>query len=79
MSDKSNKKGIYYYHECLARYKAAKMLVSNNYLNREVYRKLLKKLRWYHLFVFYKGSFKAGIKTFTFYPIFIFRLLKLKN
>ena len=79
MSDKSNKEGIYYYHECLARYKAAKLLVSNNYLNSKVYKKLLKKISWYHLFVFYKGSFMAGIKTFAFYPIFIFRLLKLKQ
>lgn len=79
MSDKSNKKGIYYYNECLARFKAVKALVSNNYSKSEVYRKLFRKLCWYHLFVFYKGSFIAGIRVFSFYPIFIFRLLKLKH
>ncbi len=76
MSNKSNKKGMYYYNESLARYKAAKLLKTNNCLNGMVYRKLFKKLIWYHLFVFYKGSFLAGIKVFAFYPIFILRLLK---
>ncbi len=79
MSNKSNKKGIYYYHECLARYKAVKSLLSNNHNDIKVYKKLLKKIGWYHLFIFIKGSFISGIKAFAFYQIFVYGFFKLKK
>ncbi len=77
MSDKSNKKSNYYYHECFARYKAIMILLKQRLTINEVYIKILKKMLWYHLFIFYKGNLFIGFKALRFYPILFFNLIKL--
>lgn len=68
MSDRSNKKSKYYYHECFARYKAAVLLAKLNKLNYLISRVFLRKVFRYHLFILYKKSFILFIKAFRFYP-----------
>lgn len=75
MSHQFNKKGTYYYHECLARYKAIKVLCKKKQYEIKNYFFLLKKFTWYHLFVFYNGSLYSGIKLFALYPTFFYIIL----
>lgn len=75
MSHQSNKKGNYYYNECLARYKAMSVLHKKKYNVKQTYSLLFKKLIWYHLFIIYKGSPFLGIKTFLLYPRSIYYLM----
>jgi len=79
MSHQSNKKGNYYYNECLARYKAMNILYKQKHKEINSYFLLLKKFRWYHLFTFYKGSPFLGIKLFVLYPKLIQMLISIKN
>ena len=79
MSHHSNKKGKYYYHECLARYKAMNILYKKKHKEIKSYLLLFKKFRWYQLFTFYKGSSFLGIKLFVFYPNLFQMLILIKS
>lgn len=56
MSNKKNKKGKYYYHECKARIKAISFAKRNQIKSPFLYHKATKQLYWYFLFVIYKGA-----------------------
>ena len=64
MSNRSNKKGKYYFNECNARTKAISFAKQCDIKSPQLYHKLTKQLFWYFMFVVYKGS-----------PLLAFRLL----
>lgn len=64
MSNKKNKKGKYYYHECTARIKAISFAKRNKIKSPQLYHHATKQLFWYFLFVVYKGA-----------PLLAFRLI----
>ena len=64
MSNRSNKKGKYYFNECKARTKAISFAKQCDIQSPQLYHKLTKQLFWYFMFVVYKGS-----------PLLAFRLL----
>ena len=64
MSNRSNKKGKYYFNECTARIKGITFAKQCKIKSYRLYHKLTKQLFWYFLFVVYKGS-----------PLLAFRLL----
>lgn len=76
MSDSSHKKARYYFHECLARFYAVNYLLQHNNNTKGIYRKIFKKMTWYHLFIFYKGNIFLGIEAISFYPIIFFNFIK---
>jgi len=79
MSYQSNKKGKYYFNECLARYKAMNILNNKNHKEFKSYHLLFKKFKWYHLFTFYKGSFHYGIKLLALYPRLFHILISIRK
>jgi glycosyltransferase involved in cell wall biosynthesis len=68
MSHRKNKRGKYYYNECLARLKALKSLKKSDIKTPLVYRKLKKQFYWYHIFVLYKGSPLLWLRLLIYYP-----------
>lgn len=64
MSNRSNKKGKYYFNESTARIKAISFAKECKIISPPLYHKLTKELFWYFMFVVYKGS-----------PLLAFRLL----
>jgi len=73
MSNRKNKKGTYYYHECLARLKALKSLKITSTRLPLVFKKLKKQFYWYHLFVLYKGNPILWTKLLLKYPRVLFK------
>jgi glycosyltransferase involved in cell wall biosynthesis len=68
MSHATNKKGSYYYHQCIARIHALNELREHSELNVRIYRKIIRFIFWNHLFVFYKGAPVLGFSFFRHYP-----------
>jgi len=71
MSNSSNKKGLYYYHQCISRIEALEKLQSNGQLTTPIFTKLLRFILWNQLFTFYKGAIGKGLSFFRFYPTII--------
>ena len=62
MSNRINKRGLYYYNECTARIKAIKFAKSHHIVSGKLYQKITKQLYWYFLFVIYKGAPLQALK-----------------
>ena len=76
MGNVNNKKGLYYYNNCLARLKAINITKSNNQISKKVLKILAKQFCWYFLFIFYKGSPLKGFTLFNRYLYCLYILIK---
>jgi glycosyltransferase involved in cell wall biosynthesis len=76
MSNASNKKGLYYFHQCRARMEALRLLSQHGKLSGGIYWKLMRFITWNHLFIFYKGEIGKGFYALSFYPSLFSYLVK---
>ena len=72
MSNKKQKRGSYYFHECKARKKAIEYGLKTGITEKIVFAELARKFIWYYFFIIYKG---APIKALRFSGTYIHYLL----
>lgn len=62
MSNKGNKNGKYYYHQCYSRYIAIRQLANSMYNKRNYKLKLARFIGWNFMFMVYSGGISLALK-----------------
>lgn len=76
MSNANLKRGMYYYHECLARLKAFKIANLYGVTQPKIIKKIARQFNWYYLFIYLKGAPILGFRLFFNFIKFIIIYLK---